>query len=159
MSWLRFDDDFTEWQEWDRAHVEARWAYICLVQACSRGKYWDGRLPKARAIAALAAQVDDPQQCIERLAILSLVHEVRSERVVELPRIHEHVPAPHIRNAKEQTKMRMRRKRAHDTGDHSLCTSGRCSEVGSVTPLVTRHIGTGRDGTGKALPPNAEGAS
>lgn len=161
MSWLRYSDDFTEWAEWDNAPVDARWGYVCLVQACSRGKYWDGRLPKAKAIAALMAQVADAQKTIEVLCFLSLVHELHDELIVYLPRLHEHVPPPHIRNAAEASKIRMRRKRAHDAGDHSLCTTG-CPEVGSVTGLVTRNNGTGRDGTGKSFVRNeneAESAS
>jgi hypothetical protein len=158
MSWLRFSDDFTEWQEWDMAHVEARWAYVCLVQACSRGKYWDGRLPKARAIAALAAQVDDPQQCIERLAILSLVHEIRSERVIHLPRIHEHIPPPGVRSNTEKSKIRMRRKRAHDAGDHSLCLDT-CPVTGTVTDLVTGNTRTGQDRTKEVVPQARDGSA
>ncbi len=102
MSWLRYSDDFTDWPEWERAGTDVRWAYVCLVEACSRSQRWDGRLPKPRALAALVAQVDDPQQCLERLAILSLVHEDRRERIVVLPRIHEHVAPPSIRLSKEQ---------------------------------------------------------
>ena len=67
MSWLRYSDDFTEWPEWDRTDPGHRWAYVCLVQAASRGKYWDGRVPKRKALAGLVAQVDDPQGCLERV--------------------------------------------------------------------------------------------
>ena len=157
MSWLRYSDDFTEWPEWDMAPVEARWAFVCLVQACSRGKYWDGRIPKRRALACLVAQVDDPQQVLERLAILSLIHEDRREQVVILPRIHEFIPPPHVRTSKERTKVRVRRHRAHQSGDHSECLDT-CPDLpasepvtADVTGYVTRYIGTGRDGTGKAV--------
>jgi hypothetical protein len=146
MSWLRFSDDFTEWPEWDLASTDVRWAYVCLVQAASRGQYWDGRLPKRKALAALVAQVDNPQQCLERLAMCSLVHELRSEHIVLLPRIHEHLPPPGVRKNAENAKIRMRRKRAHDAGDHTICLPS-CREAGLVTEIVTRNSGTGRDGT------------
>lgn len=151
MSWLRFSDDFTDWPEWDMASVEARWAYVCLVQACSRGKYWDGCLPKKRAMAALVAQLDDPQQALERLAILSLIHEDRGSQVIKLPRIHEHVPPPGVRKNTEASRVRMRRKRAHDSGDHSACLETCSASVTDlVTPVVTRNTRTGQDGTSRS---------
>jgi hypothetical protein len=142
MSWLRFPDDFSEWAEWDMASTDVRWAYVCLVQACSRGKYWDGRLPKKKALASLVAQVDNPQQCLERLAMSSLVHELRREQVIHLPRIHDHVPPPGVRLNSEKSKVRMRRKRAHDVGDHSLCLDS-CP---GVTRNKTRNTGRNSDG-------------
>ena len=103
-------------------------------------------------MAALVAQVDDPQAALERLAILSLLHEDRGAQVVALPRIHDHVPPPGVRKNTEASKVRMRRKRAHDAGDHSMCLDT-CPEVGEVTPLVTqrvtRNAGTGQDGTSR----------
>ncbi len=164
MSWLRYSDDFTDWPEWDQAPFEARWAYVCIVEACSRGRYGDGRLPKSKALAALVAQLNDPQQALERLALLGLVHEDRRERVLILPRIHEHVPPPGVRRNTEASKHRMRRKRAHDAGDHSLCDPQRCQHAasGTVTPLVTRNTGTGQDREStprsrKMTDPNARG--
>ena len=95
--------------------------------------------------------------------MLSLVHEIRSERVIYLPRIHEHIPPPHIRKSKDQTKIRTRRCRAHKAGDHSLCIEDNCPELATVTDLVTRHVtrndGTGRGGTGKAAPKAQGGTS
>jgi len=158
VSWLRFDDAFCEWSEWDITTTDVRWAYVCLVQACSRGKYWDGRLPKKRAIAALVAQVDNPQQCLERLAILSLIHELRREEIVQLPRIHEHIPPPGVRANTEKSKIRMRRKRAHDAGDHSLCLDT-CPVTGTVTDLVTRNTRTGQDRTKEVVPQARDGSA
>jgi hypothetical protein len=161
VSWLRYSDDFTQWPEWDMATTDARWAYVCIVEAASRGKYWDGRVPKKKILAALVAQVDDPQQALERLAILSLIHEDRNAQVVTVPRIHDHIPPPGIRQNAEKSKVRMRRKRAHEAGDHSLCLEEHCSHLGSVTPLVTegvtRNPGTGRDGTTRPRHREAEG--
>ncbi|MGO4662911.1 hypothetical protein AB4Z14_13675 [Terrabacter sp. 2TAF16] len=78
-------------------------------------------MPKKKALAALVAQVDDPQQVLERLGILSLVNEDRGAQTVRLPRIHDHVPPPGVRRNTEASRIRMRRKRAHDAGDHSMC--------------------------------------
>lgn len=163
MSCLRYSDDFTDWPEWDMATLDARWAYVCLVQACSRGKYWDGRLPKKKAMAALVAQLDDPQQALERLGFLSLVHKERASQVIVIPRIHEFVPPPHVRTSTARTKVRVRRHRAHQSGDHSQCLET-CADsplsqpvTADVTGDVTRYIGTGRDG--KSTFPTAEGRS
>lgn len=154
MSWLRYSDDFTEWPEWDRTNSDHRWAYVCLVQAASRGRYWDGHIPKRKALAALVAQVDDPQGCLERLAMLSLIHEDRKAGEVILPRVHDHVPPAGVRSNAEKSKVRMRRKRSHDAGDHSTCLPRYCSKApanAQVTDLVTRNPGTGRDGTGRGV--------
>jgi hypothetical protein len=151
MSWLRFSDDFTEWPEWDLASTDVRWAYVCLVQAASRGQYWDGRLPKRKALAALVAQVDNPQQCLERLAMCSLVHELRSEHIVLLPRIHEHLPPPGVRKNAENSKIRMRRKRAHDAGDHTICLP---SVVKQAWLRRSLRVTPGRDGTGRVFTPS-----
>lgn len=144
MSWLRYSDDFTEWAEWDRAPLSARWGYVCLIQACSRGKYWDGRLPRKKAIAALMAQVDDPERVIEQLEALDLAHEERGSLYVVLPRIEDHIPPAYVRDNAEKSKVRMRRKRAHDAGRHLECLPDNCPDAPSVTEIVTRNTGTGR---------------
>lgn len=144
MSWLRYSDDFTEWAEWDDTPLSARWAYVCLVQACSRGKYWDGRLPKKKAVAALLAQVDDPAHVLDRLERLDLVHQERHALTIILPRIDDHIPPAYVRDNAEKSKVRMRRKRAHERGDHSECLREHCHEAPVVTDFVTRNTGTGR---------------
>lgn len=151
MSWLRYSDDFTEWREWDHASIETRWAYVCLVQACSRGKYWDGVLPKSKALGALFPQVADPHSTISSLVGLGLATEDHERLVVVLPRIDDHIPPPYVRDNAERSKVRMRRKRAHDSGDHSLCLAeGSCPE-GAVTESVTRNPGTGRGSSSSHL--------
>lgn len=149
MSWLRYSDDFTDWPEWDNVPPATRWAYLALVQACSRGKCWDGTLPKSKALAAVMAHDDEPQNRLDDLAAVSLVEEIASERLVYLPRIAEHVPPPGVRQNAENSKLRMRRKRAHDAGNHDLCLIGgdcpHAAVTSGVTPLVTRNSGTGRE--------------
>jgi hypothetical protein len=144
VSWLRYSDDFTEWAEWDHTPLSARWAYVCLIQACSRGKYWDGRLPKKKATAALMAQVHDPQKAIEQLEAVGLAHDHHDQLVVVLPRIEDHIPPAYIRENADKSKIRMRRKRAHDAGRHQECLPDSCPDAPSVTQIVTRNTGTGR---------------
>lgn len=157
MSWLRYSDDFAEWSEWDHTPLSARWGYVVLIQACSRGKYWDGRLPKKKAIAALMAQVDDPQKVIEQLESVSLAHEERGRLTIILPRIDDHIPPAYVRDNAEKSKVRMRRKRAHDAGRHDECLPEYCPEAPTVTDLVTRNAGTGR-GSSSTSPSKATSA-
>ncbi|MEV8635393.1 hypothetical protein AB0395_27420 [Streptosporangium sp. NPDC051023] len=150
MSWTRYDDLFTERPDWDGVSYPARWHYLAMVQACSRQRRWDGRMPLTRA--RRASDVDDPDGCLAELAGAGWVRPEGD--VVILPLIAEHIPAPSIRDNAEKSKIRMRKSRAHRNGDHSLCDPDRCEKAASlrtVTPPVTRNTGTGRDGTGQDL--------
>ena len=68
-----------------------------------------------------------------------------------------------VKNTRARWKRDKNRRRQHGIGDHSMCLPQNCDELGTVTDIVTRdvtrHIGTGRDGTGKALPASAEDVS
>ncbi len=149
MSWLRYDDAFCEWPEWEHVSPAGRWAYLVLVQTCSRAQAWDGRIGRRRGIAAMLAHDDAPEDRLLELAAVDLVRDHGD--TIKLPRIDEHVPPPSVRNNAEQSKVRMRRKRAHDAGQHHLCQPEHCPNApvtDPVTSLVTRNPGTGRDGVG-----------
>jgi hypothetical protein len=143
VSWTRFDDLFTDQSCWDGVSYEARWHYLALVQTCSRQGRWDGWLPLANA--RRASDVPNPDGCLSELERVGLVAVVGDNVIVR--RIDEHVPPAYIRENAAKTRERMRRKRAHDRGDHSLCGSD-CVVPRPVTGVVTRNTGTGRDRTG-----------
>jgi hypothetical protein len=142
MSWTKIDDLFTEKPEWDGVSYEARWHYLAMVQACSRARRWDGRLPLMRALRA--SDVAQADACIDELAVVGFV--IREPDTVILPRIEEHIPPPYIRENAAKSRDRMQRMRAHRNGDHSRCLPEHCDWV---TGAVTRNTGTGRDRTGR----------
>jgi hypothetical protein len=141
VSWLRYDDRFTGDQRWDNVSHAARWHYIALVELCGATERYDGVLPLLQA--QRASDVPDPDGALRELAKARKVKVSRSK--VTLLTIDRHVPPPSIRNNAEQSKERMRRKRAHDAGDHTLCRPEGCPDV-PVTGHVTRNPGTGQDG-------------
>lgn len=149
MSWTRYDDLFTERPEFDGLSYEARWHYIALVQMCSRARRWDGELPLVRA--RRASDVPDPDRCHDELEVAGLVTRNESRGyAVTIVNADEYLPPKSIRENAERSKLRMRRKRAHDRGDHGLCLPENCASAPAEngdTPNVTSNPGTGRDGT------------
>lgn len=172
MTWLRLGDEYHNDPVWDGVPFEARWHYGALIGKCCRESRWDGVMPLTHA--RRASDVPDPDGChdiLEAIGLLELTDgEMREVRVI---RIDQYVPPPYVRENSEKSKVRMRRKRAHDRNDHSLCLPENCDHVevnpnsgevvtrdvtrnttGNptlgevVTPQVTRNTGTGRDGTG-----------
>ena len=139
VSWTRYDDLFTERPEFDGLSFEARWHYVALIQACSRARRWNGQLPVVRA--RRASDVPDPDQCHEDLSAAGLVKI--DDETIGLPYAVEHLPPKSIRNNAAASKVRMRRKRQHDAGNHSDCLPRNCPHA--VTAHVTRNTGTGRD--------------
>lgn len=130
MSWLRYDDRFTEDCRWDTVSHAARWHYIAMVEECSRARTWDGRLPARRA--RRVSDVEDPDACLKELDDAGFV--LNGITVVTLLEIAEHVPPASIRTNAEKTRVRMRRLRAHRAGDHSLCLPDHCPEA--VLPIT-----------------------
>jgi hypothetical protein len=149
MSWTRYDDLFTERPEWDGVPYPVRWHYLALVQACSRQRRWDGVLPLAHA--RRASDVEDPDDCHRLLAAAGLLKV--DETAVRLLVIDEHIPPTYVRDNAKKSKIRMRRMRAHRSGDHSLCLPDSCPaappDSADVTSTVTRNAGTGQDRTGQ----------
>jgi len=142
MSWTKLDDRWTDRPVFESIDHEARWHYLALIQTCSRDSRTDGVLPIGRA--RRASDVADPDRAHQVLEEHSLVELTKDTvRVVE---IGEHIPPPHIRQASEKAKVRMKRMRAHKAGDHSLCLPDNC-ESAHVPRHVTGNTGTGQDGT------------
>lgn len=156
MSWTRLDDGWTERSVFEGMPYSTRWHYLCLIQLCSRTDRVDGCL--TMSAACRASDVPHPAEALAQLAAVGLV-ETR-DGTCRLPFIGDHVPPPHVRNAADAAKVRMRRSRAHKTGDHSLCLPENCPDAPHVAGDVTRNVadpervtrnpGTGRDRTGQA---------
>lgn len=155
MTWTRLDDAWTDSPQLAELSFQTRWHYLALIQFCSRTDRLDGVLRIADA--RRCSDVDDPSAALAELEAAGLITVLNGGQV-KVADIDKHVPPPHVRRNAEQSKVRMRRKRKHDSGDHSDCLPGRCPQV-TVTSDVTRNTGTGRDGTGRALykqPENSE---
>jgi hypothetical protein len=146
MTWTRLDDRWTDRPELERLPYETRWHYLAMIQFCSRTDRVDGLLTIKDA--RRCSDVGDPAAAVADLLNVGLLETVDSRlRLVE---IHDHVPPPGVRLNAQKSKIRMRRKRAHDDGDHSMCLPTHCSKPlqrGDVTPEVTRNPRTGRDRT------------
>lgn len=178
MAWLRYSDTFTQQREWDSVSYEARWHYKALVERCSVGRRWSGCLTIEQA--RRASDVPDPDACIAELEKAGLLTVTRNNPrngapvdnpaadpsvtrnsdvtssvtcdavTVTVTRIEEHIPPPSVRDNAEKSALRMRRKRAHDKGEHHLCLPKHCPDAPpenapSVTRGVTRNPGTGLD--------------
>lgn len=145
MSWTRLDDRFTDRTVFEDVDFESRWHYLALVQKCSAEGRWDGVMPLAKA--RRASDVTDPDKAHAALEECSLVEIIGNTlRVVE---IADHIPPTHVRNNAQLSKIRMRRKRAHAAGDHSMCLPEHCPHAPSYAE-VTRNTGTGQDRTGES---------
>ncbi|SNU00955.1 hypothetical protein SAMN06298212_10571 [Ruaniaceae bacterium KH17] len=173
MVWAKFDDRFSERIELQEISLEARWHYIALVLTCCRTEVWDGVLKVSHA--RRLSDVPDPDRALLELAEHDLV-KIDGNRV-KVVDVAEFVPAPHIRENAEHSKIRMQRLRAHKAGDHSLCLPESCeaappenhalcspkqcklSPSEGDTPVTLRdtlRVTPGRDGTGRDGPISSE---
>ncbi len=168
MSWLSFDDGYTDRLVWDGVPYEARWLHHCILQRCSATRRYDGRLP--RTVALRCSDVPDPEQSLKDLVEAGLL--VDQGAVVEAVLMAEVLPAEHLRpehlaprSAKKQAEYRRRK---CERGEHSKdCPPGTCPvkrarddeerspgeiPVGrppgdGVTDSVTGNAGSGRVGS------------
>ena len=115
MSWLSFDDGYTDRLVWDGVPYEARWLHHCILQRCSATRRYDGRLP--RTVALRCSDVPDPEQSLKDLVEAGLL--VDQGAVVEAVLMAEVLPAEHLRpehlaprSAKKQAEYRRREVRA-----------------------------------------------
>lgn len=153
MSWTRLDDVWTDSPDLAELDHADRWHYLTMIQFCSKTGRLDGvlRMVDARR----CSDVPSPEASIGNLLRAGLLLEVSGGyRVVK---IDDHIPPPSVRRNAENSKIRMRRKRAHDAGIHDECLQASCplappdvQITSAVTQPVTRNTGTGRDGTGQA---------
>lgn len=146
MTWTRLSDDWTDRADIAELSLSARWHYLACIQFCSRSDRVDGRLTVRDA--RRCSDVDDPDEAVRELVTAGLLD--RNGNVLRVVQIAEHVPPPSVRNSAEQARIRKRRGRAHQSGDHTFYLPEHCAVVRSD---VTRDIGTGRDRTGQAARP------
>lgn len=140
MTWTRLDDTWSERMSAneDLSHAD-RWHYLQMIQFCSRSGRRDGIM---RGVdARRVSDHPNPPDALARLYIAGLIETMPDDkyRIVE---IDSHLPSDAVIARGEAAKQRMRRKRAHDKGDHSMCDDN-CSRT------VLRTLGTGQDGTGR----------
>jgi hypothetical protein len=170
MSWTKLDDLWTENQALADLSFAVRWHYLAMIQFCSRAELYNGVMRQVDA--RRCSDHPDPDEAVRQLINAGFLERMGDK--IRLLRIEDHVPDSSIRKKTEQAKLRKRRERAHKAGDHSMCTPGHCPDAppatdamsrssapssrGShadvtrdVTPNVTRDVGTGQDGTGRAL--------
>jgi len=151
MTWTRLADTWTETPALEELSFEDRWHYLAMIQRCSRAESYDGVI---RAVdARRCSDHPEPSTAIANLvgAGLLVIMPGGKYRVVH---IDDHVPPPSVRMKTENDRIRQRRKRAHDGGDHALCKEDAdCRVTPPVTRDVTRDKGrdprTGQDGTGR----------
>ncbi len=145
MTWSRLDDGWTDWPALAALTYESRWHYLSMIQFCSRTGRYDGMVRAGDALRC--SDVPDPRRCIDELVLHELL--VTRDVTYQVTHIDDHVPPPHLRDEKRRKDAaeRQRRSRLHRKGDHTYCTHP--PEPG--TRDVTRDVGTGRDGTGRAV--------
>lgn len=152
MTWTRLDDGWTDSTDFADLDHATRWHYLAMIQFCSRTQKYDGlmRLGDARR----CSDVDDPGGAIAALAADGLI--ALEDKYVRVLRIEEHVPSVAKRAETEQARLRKRRSRAHQAGDHSTCLPATCNQA-PAEPAdrdshrdVTRDVGTGRAGAGSS---------
>jgi len=158
MSWTRLDDLWCERQDLASLSFDVRWHYLCMIQFASRADIRDGLL---RGVdARRCSDVEEPGAALAALTEAGLL-AVAEGGYFRLTEVDSHLPSDATRRRGELAKERQRKKRAHDRGDHARCSISQCEnapardEAANVTrdshADVTRDIGTGRDGTGRAI--------
>lgn len=153
MSWTRLDDLWSERRELAGLDFADRWHYLCLIQFLSRTDQRDGHI---RAVdARRASDHPNPAAALEHIAATGLIVVERDGyRLVE---VDAHLPTDKSRKRTEQDRERKRRQRAHEAGDHSTCLPRYCDQAvtrdvtGDSHADFTGDVGTGRDGTGRAI--------
>lgn len=166
MTWTRLDDLWTEQKEITDMSFEARWHYLCLIQACSRSMRTDGVIREVDALRC--SDVEEPRAAMNEIYKAGLIQVAaggNGKKTVKLLRVDDHLPSASTIAKTEADRIRQQRSRKHKSGDHSMCYRQRCdqgvldeptpSRVTShvtVTPddvsRVTSHVTSGRDGTG-----------
>lgn len=118
MTWTRLDDRWTDSPALEDVSFEDRWHYLAMIQRCTRTETDDGIV---RAVdARRCSDHPDPAAAITRLVDAGLIEIVPGGKY-RLVAIDDHTPPPWVRKKTERDRDDKRRKRAHDTGDHSLC--------------------------------------
>lgn len=127
MPWTRFDDGWTDQQPMEELSYEARWHYVAMIQFCSRTKRFDGSISVKDA--RRCSDVPDPEACLQELYDVGLILRKEQGDYVVHRMEEDHAPPVWVRNKTEQNKMAQRRKRAHESGEHSYCLPESCDSA------------------------------
>ena len=156
MSWTRTDDNWSVKRQVEGLNFEEQGYLFALIQYCSRGDNFDGRVKRftARTMG----------ECSDVDAILGHIVEVGQAEwdgdYLVITHVGEHLPSEEVRDRTAAEREKKRRQRAHAKGNHDLCTHpiGPPDVPGTVPgqdgsrepcpPNVPGTVGTGRDGSG-----------
>lgn len=153
MSWTKLDDLWCDRQDLAKMNFADRWHYLCMIQFCSRADIRDGVM---RGVdARRCSDHPDPNRALALLVNSNVISRDDSADTYTLLEIDAYLPSEATRRKTEDAKIRQRRKRAHDAGDHSTCLPRHCDHAPRDVTRdshadVTRDVGTGRDRTGRA---------
>ena len=153
MTWTRLDDLWCERRELAAINFADRWHYLAMIQFCSRADLRDGVM---RGVdARRCSDHPDPNRALAELGKVGLIVADVSADTYALVEIDGHLPSDATRKRTSDNRIRQQRKRKHDAGDHSQCLERYCDQAPRDVTRdgnadVTRDVGTGRDGTGRA---------
>ncbi|MFT3971807.1 MAG: hypothetical protein QM695_16400 [Micropruina sp.] len=144
MTWTRLDDLWTEQKEITDLSFEARWHYLCLIQACSRSMRTDGVIREVDALRC--SDVEEPRAAMNEIYKAGLIQVATGDngkKTVKLLRVDDHLPSASTIAKTEADRIRQQRSRKHKSGDHSMCYRQRCDQgvLDEPTPSrVTSHV-------------------
>jgi hypothetical protein len=177
VTWLSFDDGYTQQRVWEDIPFDTRWHFHALVEKCGATRRYDGRLRWTDALRV--SDVPDPQRSMKELIAAGLVIDHGTE--VEIEPIDDFLPPEGERADRLLPRKRRNqaayRKRNCAAGRHSKdCPPDSCpvklqkaldaanaGVADGVTARVTGNAGTGRGGAGSpaggALAPPSRGGA
>lgn len=151
MTWTRLDDAWSEQTVLEDLSFEDRWHYLTIIQRCNRTDSYDGLIRSTDA--RRCSDHPDPAAANARLVDAGLLEIVPGGKY-RVVNIDDHTPPPWVRKKTERDRTDKRRKRAHDSGDHSLCRpDAPCVDTTVVTTVVSDSR-TGQDRPGRDVVKN-----
>lgn len=148
MSWLKIDNRYFEAEQWLTVGPIAQSLHLGAMAYCDR-QLNGGRLPKAMVSrVSTAVRVEEAEAAVSLLLEHGLwVDHLDAYLIPEHAKVCMSAEEQEAR--REQWNLRSRRKRLHDLGDHSICTS-HCKEKSRRDTQRESHPNdtTGPDATG-----------
>jgi hypothetical protein len=150
MTWLSFDDAYTEQAVWDGLPYDTRWHYHSVVEKCCATRRYSGRLPWP--IAVRCSDVPDPERSIKELIAVGLLADLGAE--IEAVYIDDFLPPagqrPETLGPRKRKNQAEYRRRKCERGEHDRHCPRSCPVRVTGNPPGARHgnpgSGTGRDG-------------
>lgn len=168
MSWTKTDDNWSVKRQVEGLNFEEQGYLFALIQYCSRGDNFEGRIK--RFTARTMGECSDVDSILGHLVEVGQA-EWDGDYLV-LTQVGEHLPSEEVRDRTAAEREKKRRQRAHAKGDHDLCSPNNCQTLrvpGTVPgtiegqgdveqpcpPDVPGTVGTGQDGPGlEEVPPS-----